>query len=54
MLQVDHTLRITARQAIQHSFFNSVREKVYEDYEKDCHQHGRVPLQRYGSGIEYL
>ena len=31
MLTIDHTMRITAREAIQHSFFNDVREEVYSD-----------------------
>lgn len=31
MLTIDHTMRITAREAIQHSFFNDVREEVFAE-----------------------
>jgi len=32
MLTVDHTLRITARECIQHSFFQNVRNRVFEEH----------------------
>lgn len=32
MLTVDHTMRITAREAILHPFFDEVREQVYEEH----------------------
>jgi hypothetical protein len=31
MLIVDHTDRIAAKDAIQHSFFDDVRDKIFEE-----------------------
>jgi hypothetical protein len=32
MLTIDHSERITAPEAIEHPFFDSVREKVFEKH----------------------
>lgn len=35
MLTIDHTNRITAREAIQHSFFEGVREEVLSELSEE-------------------
>jgi serine/threonine protein kinase len=44
MLTVDHTLRITAREAIQHSFFQSVREQVFSEVPEEHRQQQSIHI----------